>query len=54
MRVRVRSPDCRTQFHERVHWVTAGKRVIRPFCHNETYIHRVEERTCHPHYSARD
>jgi ribosomal protein S27E len=69
MQVRVRCPECRTHFHERVHRVASGERVRCPSCGNEmrfheighihehdsveAYIHHVEERTCHPHFSAR-
>jgi hydrogenase maturation factor HypF (carbamoyltransferase family) len=64
--VRVRCPECRRQFHERVQRLAAAERVRCPSCHHEmrfhdighiqanesveTYIHHVEERTCHPHF----
>ena len=69
-RVRVRCPDCRTSFHERLHRVVHGDRVTCPSCHNEmrfhgvghihehdnlaAYIRHVEQRTCHPHFSLSD
>jgi len=67
MQVRVRCQECRTHFHERVHRVVSGERVVCPSCHDdmrfhgighieehesvEAFIHRVEERTNHPHFS---
>ncbi len=67
-KVRVRCGECRTTFHERLNRVIHGDRVVCPSCHNEmhfhgighihdhdtvaAYIHHVEERTCHPHFSA--
>ncbi len=70
LRVRVRCPDCRTHFHERVHRVAAGERVVCPSCRNEmrfhgighihehesveAYIHHVEEHTSRPHFSVLD
>jgi Zn finger protein HypA/HybF involved in hydrogenase expression len=69
-RVRVRCPDCRRTFHERLQRVVHGDRVVCPSCHNDmyfhgigqihahdsvdAYIHHVEERTCHPHFSHSD
>ncbi|HTZ01172.1 MAG TPA: hypothetical protein VMC05_02480 [Xanthobacteraceae bacterium] len=69
-KVRVRCAECRVTFHERLNRVVHGDRVICPSCHNEmrfhgighihehdtvaAYIHHVEERTCHPHFSSRD
>ncbi len=66
LKVRVRCPECRTHFHERVHRIAHGDRVCCPSCHGELrfhhvphwhpgddvthYIHRVEERTAHPHF----
>jgi len=68
LRVRVRCPECRRHFHERVHRVISGERVSCPSCHDdmhfhgighihenesvEAFIHRVEERTNHPHFSV--
>ncbi len=69
-KVRVRCPECRTTFHERLNRVAHGDRVRCPTCGNdmrfhnighihenqsiEAYIHQVEERTAHPHFHARD
>jgi hydrogenase maturation factor HypF (carbamoyltransferase family) len=68
-KVRVRCPECRTTFHERLNRVIHGDRVNCPTCHEamhfhgighihaqdsvEAYIHHVEEHTCHPHFSLR-
>ena len=65
-KVRVRCPDCRTTFHERLNRVIHGDRVVCPSCRNEMrfhgigqihehdsiddYIHHVEEHTSHPHF----
>lgn len=70
IRVRVRCPECRTIFHERINRLAHGDRVVCPTCHNEMrfhgighmhdhetvadYVHHVEERTAHPHFSLRD
>ena len=70
LKVRVRCPECRVTFHERIRRVVHGDRVICPGCHNEMrfhgighhhdhediarYVHHVEERTCHPHFSRRE
>ena len=70
IRVRVRCPDCRTHFHERLHRIATGESVRCPSCHNEmrfhgighihehdnlaAYIRHVEQRTCHPHFSLSD
>jgi hydrogenase maturation factor HypF (carbamoyltransferase family) len=67
MKVRVRCGDCRTTFHERLGRVIHGDRVVCPTCHEELrfhgighmhdhetiadFIHHVEERTAHPHFS---
>ena len=66
-RVRVRCPECRTTFHERLQRVIHGDRVSCPTCHEEmhfhgighisehdsvaAYIHQVEEHTNRPHFS---
>lgn len=66
VRIRIRCPDCRTTFHERLSRVVHGDRVRCPTCHeglrftgighmrdHETvadFIHHVEERTAHPHF----
>jgi hydrogenase maturation factor HypF (carbamoyltransferase family) len=65
-RVRVRCPECRTTFHERLNRVIHGDRVSCPTCHEEmhfhgighihddsieAYIHHVEEHTNRPHFS---
>ena len=66
--VRVRCPDCRTTFHERMNRVIHGDRVTCPTCHNEMhfhnighihehetvadFVHHVEEHTAHPHFSV--
>lgn len=63
MKVRVRCPECRFVFRERVRRIVHGDRVVCPRCQetmhfsgidhhhaNEDiarFIHRVEERTCH-------
>jgi ssDNA-binding Zn-finger/Zn-ribbon topoisomerase 1 len=68
-KVRVRCPECRTIFHERLNRVVRGDSVRCPTCHEEmhfhgidhihehdsvaSYIHHVEEHTCHPHFSLR-
>ena len=65
--VRVRCPECRTTFHERLNRVIHGDRVSCPTCHEEmhfhgighihdhdsieAYIHHVEEHTNRPHFS---
>jgi hydrogenase maturation factor HypF (carbamoyltransferase family) len=67
MKVRVRCPECRTTFHERIQRIVHGDRVVCPTCHEEMQfhgighihehdtvadqIHHVEEHTCHPHFS---
>lgn len=69
-KVRVRCPECRRTFHERLHRVVHGDRVVCPTCYNElrfhgighihehdsvaSYIAHVEERTSHPHFKLRD
>ena len=66
VRVRIRCPECRTNFHERLHRVVHGDDVRCPTCHEEMrfhgighmhdhdtiadYIHHVEEHTCRPHF----
>jgi hydrogenase maturation factor HypF (carbamoyltransferase family) len=66
-KVKVRCGDCRTTFHERLNRIIHGDRVTCPTCRNEmhfhgigqihehesveAFIHHVEERTCHPHFS---
>jgi len=66
LRVRIRCPECRTNFHERLHRVVHGDDVRCPTCHEEMrfhgighmhdhdtiadYIHHVEEQTCRPHF----
>jgi hydrogenase maturation factor HypF (carbamoyltransferase family) len=66
-KVRVRCPECRASFHERLQRVVHGDRVVCPSCHEEmhfsgighihqydsvaAYIHHVEEQTSHPHFS---
>jgi hydrogenase maturation factor HypF (carbamoyltransferase family) len=66
-RVRVRCPECRITFHERLNRVIHGDGERCPTCHDELrfhgighihdhvsiadYIHHVEEHTCHPHFS---
>jgi hydrogenase maturation factor HypF (carbamoyltransferase family) len=68
LKARVRCPECRTHFHERVHRILHGDRVSCPSCHGElrfhhlphwhegedetSYLRRVEERTAHPHYQG--
>ena len=70
IKVRVRCPDCRRTFHERLQRVVRGDRVVCPGCHNEmhfqgigqmqahdsvaSYVNHVEGRTCHPHFSYSD
>jgi hydrogenase maturation factor HypF (carbamoyltransferase family) len=65
--VRVRCPECRKTFHERLNRVIHGDRVTCRSCGEEMhfhgigaihehdsvadYIHHVEEHTCHPHFS---
>lgn len=65
--VRVRCPECRRTFHERLNRVIHGDRVTCRACGEEMhfhgighihehdsvadYIHHVEEHTCHPHFS---
>ena len=67
IRVRIRCPECRTTFHERLNRVVHGDRVACPACHNDMrfhgighihdyetvadYIHHVEERTSRPHFT---
>lgn len=67
LKVRVRCPDCRITFHERLNRVVHGDRVRCPTCGNELryngvghmrdgetiadYVHHVEEHTAHPHYT---
>ncbi|HZP77444.1 MAG TPA: hypothetical protein VFB45_14975 [Pseudolabrys sp.] len=62
LKVRVRCPECRTVFRERVHRVVHGDTVTCPICHHHMhfrgidhhhmhenvahFIHHVEERTC--------
>ena len=69
-KVRVRCPGCRMIFHKRISRVVHGHDVACPFCHNEMrfhglhdfhpndtlqhYVHYIEERTAHPHFSAGD
>jgi hypothetical protein len=69
-KVRVRCPDCRITFHERLKRVVTGNSVTCPSCHNAmrfhgighihehdsvaAYIHHVEEHTSHPHFSVSD
>jgi endogenous inhibitor of DNA gyrase (YacG/DUF329 family) len=66
LKARVRCPECRTHFHERVHRIVRGDTVTCPSCQNDmrfrhmphwhdgedemAYLHRVEGRTAHPHY----
>ena len=66
-KVRVRCGDCRTIFHERLGRIMHGDRVRCPTCHEEmrfhgighihehesveAFIHHVEQRTAHPHFS---
>lgn len=66
LKARVRCPECRTTFRERIQRIVHGDRVRCPSCGNEMrfhgighhhaqediarYVHHVEERTCHPHY----
>jgi len=66
IRVRIRCPECRTNFHERLNRVIHGDDVRCPTCHEEMrfhgighmhdhdtiadYIHHVEEHTCRPHF----
>ncbi len=68
LKVRVRCPECRMTFHERLNRVVHGDNVRCPTCHNEmrfrhighihdhdtiaAYIHHVEEHTCRPHFSV--
>jgi transposase-like protein len=68
-RVRVRCPECRTTFHERLHRVMHS-RLVCPHCRNEmrfrgighihehdtveNYIRHVEQLTSHPHFLLRD
>ena len=65
-RVRVRCPECRTTFHERLNRIIHGDRVTCPSCRNEMhfhgighihehdsvadYIHHVEQHTSRPHF----
>jgi Zn-finger nucleic acid-binding protein len=69
LKVRVRCPECRTTFRERAHRVVHSDRIVCPRCdyvwrfrgvdHHHadedvsSFIHHVEERTCHPHYVRR-
>ena len=41
IRVRVRCPECRTTFHERLQRVVHGDRVSCPACHEEMYFHGI-------------
>jgi hydrogenase maturation factor HypF (carbamoyltransferase family) len=66
-KVRVRCGECRTTFHERLNRIMHGDRVRCPTCSNEmrfhnighihehesveAFIHHVEQRTAHPHFS---
>lgn len=66
IKVRVRCPECRTTFRERIQRVVHGDRVHCPCCSNDmrftgighhhahenvaAYVHHVEARTCHPHF----
>ena len=66
-KVRVRCPECRITFHERLSRVIRGEPVACPTCHNAmrfhglhrihehdsvaSYIAYVEARTTHPHFS---
>jgi hydrogenase maturation factor HypF (carbamoyltransferase family) len=66
IKVRVRCPECRTTFHERVGRIVHGDRVHCPCCRNDmsfghidhhhlhedtaSFIRHVESRTCHPHF----
>jgi len=66
VRVRIRCPECRTNFHERLHRVVHGDGVRCPTCHEDMrfpgighmhdhdtiadYVHHVEEHTCRPHF----
>lgn len=66
LKVRVRCPECRITFHERLNRVIHGDPVCCPTCHDEQrfhnighihehdtvqdYIHHVEEHTCRPHF----
>ena len=65
-KVKVRCPECRVTFHERISRVIHGGTVACPICHNEMrfhglhpmhandslehYIHYIEEHTAHPHF----
>jgi len=66
LRVRIRCPECRTNFHERLNRVIHGDDVRCPTCHETMsfsgighmhdhdtiadYVHHVEEHTCRPHF----
>jgi hypothetical protein len=66
IKVRVRCPECRTTFRERIQRLVHGDRVRCPCCEEElrfhgighhhqheniaAYIRHVESRTCRPHY----
>lgn len=68
IKVRVRCPDCRSVFHERIGRIVHGDRLTCPCCHEEMrfhgighhhvqddaerYVRHVEERTCHPHFAG--
>jgi len=41
-KVRVRCPECRTSFHERLQRVIHGDRVACPTCHEEMYFHGID------------
>ncbi len=68
MKVRVRCPECRSIFRERVHRIVHGYLIFCPSCRHEMrfrgishhhlhedvahFIRHVEERTCRPHFGG--
>ncbi len=66
LKAKVRCPECRTHFRERIHRIILGERVSCPFCRNDlrfhcidhirpgedaaAYVRRVERETDHPHF----
>jgi len=47
LKVRVRCPECRDIFHERVHRVVHGDRVTCPCCHHEMHFHGIDHHHMH-------
>jgi len=66
LKARVRCPECRTHFRERILRIIRAERLVCPFCRNElqfhcidhirehedpaAYVRRVERETDHPHF----